>query len=561
MNTKIFITSLAVCISSLLPTFSVAQSSNYLWATSAGGTSSDIGNSITSDANGNVLVTGNFASPIITFGSTTLTNTGGNDIFIVKYDSSGNVLWATSAGGTGADESKSIAVDANGNVLVIGHFTSLTITVGATTLTNTNGSTDIFIVKYDSSGNVLWATSAGGIFVDWGTSISADAGGNVLVTGFFSSPTIIFGSDTLTNVFGSDVFIVKYNPSGSVLWAIGAGGSTYSDEGRSIATDANGNVLVTGSYASNPITFGTTTLANTGAGDIFIVKYDSIGNVLWAKSAGGTSNDWGTDIATDAAGNVLITGWFTSDTLIFGTTIFTNPVPGSRGIFNVKYDSIGNVLWAKGADGSAYVSGSSIATDAVGNVLVTGDFNSPNVIFGTITLTNASFINSDIFIVKYDPSGNVLWANSAGGTTHDYGYSIATDANGNVMVTGIFNSPSITFGTTTLTNAGPSISYSDVFIVKLGAGATGLAENSLENGLSIFPNPFSTQVTLRTDNYFNNATLLVDNIFGQTVKQIKNVSGQKITLQMNNLPSGLYFVRLTEENKIIAEGKLVITNK
>ncbi|MBI3502643.1 MAG: SBBP repeat-containing protein, partial [Bacteroidetes bacterium] len=111
-------------------------------------------------------------------------------------------------------------------------------------------------------------------------------------------------------------------------------------------------------------------------------------------------------------------------------------------------------LWAQHAGGTSYDEGRSIATDANGNVLVTGIFQSSTITFGTTTLTNANAGYPDIFIVKYDASGNVLWAKSAGGTSADYGYGIAADANGNVLVTGYFLSPAITFGTTTLTNAG-----------------------------------------------------------------------------------------------------------
>ncbi|MEK6616208.1 MAG: hypothetical protein AABZ32_08880, partial [Bacteroidota bacterium] len=113
-----------------------AQAPNYLWAKSAGGTSNDYATSVTADASGNIIAAGSFVSPTITFGSTTLTNAGSVDMFFVKYDPSGNVLWAKSAGGTSYDEATSVTADASGNIIAAGLFVSPTITFGSTTLTN-----------------------------------------------------------------------------------------------------------------------------------------------------------------------------------------------------------------------------------------------------------------------------------------------------------------------------------------------------------------------------------------------------------------------------------------
>ena len=135
------------------------------------------------------------------------------------------------------------------------------------------------------------AKSAEGTYYDYGRSIAVDANGNSYVTGYFYSSTITFGLTTLTNsgVY-SDIFVVKYDSSGNVVWAKNTGG-TNEDKGYGIAVDAIGNSYVTGWFSSSTITFGSTTLTNSGSDDIFVVKYDSSGNVMRAKSAGGTSND------------------------------------------------------------------------------------------------------------------------------------------------------------------------------------------------------------------------------------------------------------------------------
>ncbi|MBK5284485.1 MAG: hypothetical protein JJE25_03715, partial [Bacteroidia bacterium] len=310
MKTKITLFGLSLFFS--LQTFS--QSPNWLWAKSAGGTSDDYARSVTADASGNIIATGYFSSPSITFGSTTLTNadnTGNTaDIFIVKYDAAGNVLWAKSAGGTSNEYAYSVTTDALGNIIAAGIFNSSTITFGSTTLSG-----NMFIVKYDASGNVLWAQSSGGSWSDYLYSVTSDVSGNIIAAGYFASPSITFGSTTLTLVGGWDMFIVKYDAAGNVLWAKSAGGTTY-DVAYSVTADASGNIIAAGYFDGSTLTFGSTTLFNTGNDDMFIVKYDAAGNVLWAKSAGGTNSsyEYARSVTADASGNIIAAGYFNSTT-------------------------------------------------------------------------------------------------------------------------------------------------------------------------------------------------------------------------------------------------------
>jgi len=296
------------------------SSGNWLWAKKAGGTDWDGGLGIAVDASGNSYVTGYFADSAI-FGSTTLTGNEGDNIFVAKLDSNGNWLWVKKAGGTGYDGGLGIEVDASGNSYVTGDFSG-TVTFGSTTLTS-RGNSDIFVAKLDSSGNWLWAKKAGGKGYDKGHGIAVDAVNNIYVTGIFEG-SATFGSTTLINKSSEyyyDIFIAKLDSSGNWLWAQNAGG-TGSDWGNGIAVDASGNSYVTG-YFDSDATFGSTTLTNNGGYDIFVAKLDSSGNWLWAKNAGGTGTDWGNGIAVDASGNSYVTGYFQS-TATFGDITLTS---------------------------------------------------------------------------------------------------------------------------------------------------------------------------------------------------------------------------------------------
>lgn len=536
-----------------------AQLPSYLWAKGAGGNSMDNGMSVATDASGNSIVTGYFISPAITFGTTVLTNADslGNaaDVFIVKYNAGGTVLWAKSAGGIANDYGNCVATDASGNIFVTGSFSSPTITFGTTVLTNVAPTfTDIFIVKYDPNGNVLWAKSAGGTNWDTGTGVTTDTSGNAIITGYFASSSMTFGTTTLstTSPITNDIYLVKYDAGGNVLWARSDGGSS-NDNVFSVSADASGNIFVTGYFISPSITFGTTILTQSGPADYFLVKYDTGGNVLWAKDAGGSDFEAGYSVCTDTGGNILVTGSFLSSSVTFGTTTLTNT--GTSTIFLVKYDQGGNVLWAKSEGGSTSDVAYGVYADASGDILLAGALKSPTITFGTTTLTNVGI--SDVFIVKYTSAGNVIWAKSAGGTLDDECNSVAADASGNIFITGFFRDPSIAFGTTTLTCAGGL----DFFLAKLADTATtAIAEVDFTDAMTVFPNPFSAQVTLLTTISLNNATLRIDDCMSQTVAQIENINGQTITLNRGNLPAGIYFVHLSQDNKLLATRKIIITN-
>ncbi len=423
-----------------LSKISYSQTPAWLWAKSAGGTSSDYASSIAVDALGNTYVAGYFGSPTLIFDSTTLTNAGSGDIFIAKYAPNGNVLWAKSAGGTSTDYASSVAVDASGNTYVTGAFYRPSFIFVHSTLSNA-GNYDIFLAKYDANGNVLWAKSAGGTGSDEAYSVAVDASGNTYVAGYFKSSTITFGSDTLTNAGPAgyaDIFLAKYAPNGNVLWAKSAGG-TNNDWANSVAVDASGNTYLAGDFGSSTITFDTITLTNAG---LFLAKYDANGNVLWAKRAGGTTgDDWAYSVAVDASGNTYVAGAFWSSTLSFGSDTLTNVSPGYGDIFLAKYAPNGNVLWAKSAGGTDEDEATSVAVDASGNVYVAGWFWSATITFGSTTLTNAGpTYYGDIFLAKYDAAGNALWAKSAGGADYDYANSIAVDTSGNTCLAGDFGS-------------------------------------------------------------------------------------------------------------------------
>jgi hypothetical protein len=448
----------------------------------------------------------------------TLSNSGNQDAFIVKYTTNGLVQWATSIGGTGSDIGNSITTDSSGNVYIIGNNFSSSLTInnfssnpvtpgGAINITpygtlSSSANQDAFIVKYTTNGLVQWATSIGGTDSDSGNSIATDSSGNVYVTGsynsslltinnFSSNPVTPGGAINITS-YGTlstsgvsfDTYIVKYNTNGLVQWATSIGG-TDSDSGNSIATDSSGNVYVIGNYISTVLTINSFlsgggggainitpygTLSNSGNQDTFIVKYTTNGLVQWATSIGGTGSDIGNSITTDSSGNVYVTGFYNSTVLTInsflsgggGGAINITPYgtlsnSGNQDAFIVKYNTNGLVQWATSIGGTINDIGNSITTDSSGNVYITGYYSSAVLTInsfvsggggGPINVTPYGTLSTsgltDIYIVKYTTNGLIQWATSIGGTSNNFGDSIATDSSGNVYVTGSYNSAVLT---------------------------------------------------------------------------------------------------------------------
>jgi hypothetical protein len=317
-----------------------------LWATRMGGTSWDESYSMALDGSGNTYVTGYFQGTA-TFGTTTLTSSGNQDIFVAKLNSSGVVQWAKRMGGVGDDEGKGIALDGSGNTYVTGRFSDVA-SFGSYNLTPTRNPTmcDIFVEKLNSSGTVLWAKRMGGSNGDQGFTIAVDADGNTYVTGWFYG-WADFGTFTLDtgDTFVRAMFIEKLNSSGVVQWAINLGGGNILN--NAVAIDGNRNTYVSGSF-SDTATFGTTTLTSAGSYDAFVEKFDAIGTVLWVRSVGGLGQDEGGGIAVDAGGTTYVTGDF-QGTATFGP--YTLTATGTYNAFVTRLRECGSTFVEDGSYG------------------------------------------------------------------------------------------------------------------------------------------------------------------------------------------------------------------
>jgi len=450
-----------------------------LWTQHAGGEGADFSYGITVDNSGNVYITGSFGGygtygsllspgPSMTIGSTTLTSSGGDDIFVAKLNSAGIWQWAQKAGGTtSSDIGRNIIADNIGNIYVTGFF-------GGTAVFNSISYTayggpydvDIFVAKYNSSGILQWVKTAGGNGGDYSYGINFDKGGNILLTGAFSD-TAYFNNIALISKGGRDIFIANCSPSGIWQWANGAGGSG-DDAATAISIDTSGSIYTTGSF-QNTANWGALTQTSNGQYDIFVAKSNSTGIWQWVQKAGGTKDDLCYGNSTDPFGNCYVAGCFYGTSNFGGTVLTVSGQPYYSDAFICKYNSDGLIQWVKQAGGPDNDVCNAICTNSIGNICITGYFND-NIDFGLGQLHCNSIGKG--FIVNYNNNGICSFSNQIGGDNRDDVLitDLARDGNGNIYAVGRFTGK-CQFGNTTLisdlSNSQMTSGYTKMFIAKM----------------------------------------------------------------------------------------------
>ncbi|MES2139700.1 MAG: SBBP repeat-containing protein [Bacteroidota bacterium] len=520
---------------------------SFQWAKRAGLYAFDLGYGIGTDNAGNVYIAGKYEQNA-NFGGTTVSCAGNHDIYIAKYSSGGAFLWVRTAGGSIGDYAHALAVDGAGNSYLTGEFETTTRFGGGAVALTSSGSNDVFLAKYDTNGNLIWAKKlGGGGGSDKGLGISV-SNGDVYVTGNFQGGAN-FGGTQLSVSGAHDIFIVKWTTGGVFQWAKKAGGSGE-DEGFGISSDGSGNAYVTG-YFTGTANFSGTSVSSNGGTDIFLAKYNPSGTLLWVKKFGGSATDVGNAIKVNSSGSIFLTGGFRNTTL-FGSISLRTP-NGNSDVFIARLDSSGNVIWAKKAGGTNNDTGRGIAIDGSSNCFITGNCGQ-SATFGSTTINGADI--TEIYFASYDGSGNFRWVLKAGGQADvsdpdrfiEMGLSIATDPSGNVVGSGAYRSAS-TFGGTTLS---PFSTHTDVYVTKIG-GSTKMLADSL--GAQITP--------LKSATFCNGADVLLKTQFDSSYafSWFKNdliIEGATGANYKAN-SAGTYKVMIISENDTVITDPTVVT--
>lgn len=555
-NTTIWVVCAFFCS---LPLFN-SSAQELKWVNQFGAMQLQESRDITVDGSGNVYTVGYFENTVDFdpgVGVFNLTAVGGRNLFVSKLNSDGEFIWALTSGGSGSNEATSIYIDANGDIFLTGYYqgtVDFDPGVGVSEFTS-EGSYDVYVMKLNSSGDLIWVKTLGGTSVDTGNSIYADSEG-VYVTGRFQG-TMDFDPSTSTTFELTpsglvDMFILKLDINGNFGWAKSFG-ATGANIGEAIVVDASHNIYTLARF-NGVIDFdpsaAVSNLTAFGSTDAVILKLDNNGNFIWAKQMGGSSTEEPSEMVIDNGGNIYTTGYFsgTADFDPSASTVSLTSV-GGFDAYATKMDLDGNLIWAKKVGSSKNVDSKSIDVDNSGNVYISGHYTQT---LDADPLNNVVALPSygldDVFAAKLNSNGDLIWTTHFGGDQGDYGRGIAVNkVTAEIYVTGAFQS---TADFDILPTVAQLVSFGDrdAFVLKLDNGI--LSSNQIDevSNFSIFPNPALNELNIKSDHQIDN--IQVYDLSGKQIKSWGFESTQSYyTIQIDFLDNGTYMLKTTSDSE------------
>ncbi len=403
------------------------------------------------------------------------------DIFLIKTDADGNIIWAKTYGGTNDDMAFSVQQTSDGGYIVAG----MTSSFGA-------GYRDIFLIKTDANGNVIWAKTYGGTNTDYAFSVQQTSDGGYIVAGH---------TESFSTGWDTDIILIKTDADGNIIWAKTYGGTDW-DEASSVQQTSDGGYIVAG-----------TTRPFGAGGDIILIKTDASGNVQWAKTYGGTNDDRAYSVQQTSDGGYIVAGY----TVSFSTGWDTD-------IFLIKTDADGNIIWAKTYGGTGYDMASSVQQTSDGGYIVAGTTNS----FGVGS--------DDVFLIKTDANGNIGSCGIVGNVTPTV-----------IEHSPTVNTPSVSFSPISLTPGSPSPTITSPTLTVSEPCPLSISEScQITSGII---KPYKGGIKVSKSGEFE---VKVYNVSGGVVKSVKGKNEVKLELSR-----GVYFVEVISGDRVLRE-KVVI---
>jgi hypothetical protein len=479
-----------------------------LWSTYYGGSGSDEGRGVIIDREGNIVIIGvtNSLNFPVSPGAQQISNAGNYDAFILKFNSAGQRIWATFIGGSGDDRCMGITADNSGSFFITGYTNSNDFPVSPTAFQlNNAGFYDAFVVKINSNGQRKWSSYYGGSSLDAADGIAMCNNGKIIITGYSLSsdfPVSPGGFQTF-NAGYTDAFFVSLDTAGSRMWATYYGGTDYDYGYGGISIDSNNNIFACGWTQSInfPVTSNAFQLSNAGGYDVYLLKFDNLGDRQWATYYGGSNDDKGEGVIADNSGNVFFTGY-------------------------------------------------------------TNSLNFP-VIPGTLQPVNAG--GYDAFIVKFNKLGQRISGTYYGGVLEDLGHNISFTPDGSVLISGITLSTDFPVSSNCFQNQNAGLSDAFVSSLNgelIGINIIGENIPSEFNLYQNYPNPFNPSTKIKFQIPLSRgvskgrgvlAKLIIYDILGREIAVLVNEQFRPGTYEVNwsatggasNYPSGVYFYKLT----------------
>jgi hypothetical protein len=491
------------------------QTPGIIWEKTFGGSNFDSPTSITRVNDGNYVVAGwTYSNDIDVIG-----NHGGIDVWVIKIDQTGNILWKKTIGGSSDDVAYSVASTNDGGVIISGWSDS-----NDGDISGNHGGSDCLVLKLSSIGNIEWQKSIGGSASETGYSIFQTKDNGYILSGWSNSND--GDANGNTPVGGADYWVVKLTSSGGIQWQKSYGGSGTDWAFSTVATTDNGYIV--GGYSDS--NDGDIT-NNKGSFDFWLLKIDSTGTKEWEKSLGGSGIENLPSITKTTDGMFLICGTSNSN---------DGDISGNHGdndIWIAKFNSLGNIIWQKTLGGPGNDGSKSIIEISNGTYVITGI---SSTIGGDVT---SNFGQTDFWVINIDSLSTIISQKSMGGTSSENAQQIIQDNTGSLVLAG--ETMSNDFDVTG--NNGTS----DFWIVKLASSISSIEENlSTSSDIAVFPNPSKNMFNISVENHLLGEPFEVFNQIGSKI--FEGIIHSKTTqINLNHLPEGLYFLKISSEIKVI----------
>ncbi len=394
------------------------SSGDFVWARTWGGTGAENAFRATVDDLGAIYVIGPFAGTVDFDPGTAVvekSSSGHSDVYLSKIDPSGNLVWVRTWGGSeGNEEGFGLCVDRDGNICATGFYRgTVDFDPGPGVDEHSGyGQLDSFLVKFDPSGNFIWARTWGGPENDKCYSVASDSGNSLYVIGWFYN-TVDFdpgpGEYEVTSHGWDDIYLTKFSETGDFVWARTWGGELSDGGGHMVVVDAFDNIYATGHWRAT-VDFdpgpGSAQFTSKGYDDAFVSSFDSSGNFRWARTSGGSNADISYGVNVDSSGNVYSTGEWDAE-VGFDQLIGDWTSIGKGDLYVSKLSTSGNLEWSRLLTGSGEGRGHSIDFDSLGNVYLIGTFKG-TVDFepGDSSADRTSNGGGDVFLMKILPDGS-----------------------------------------------------------------------------------------------------------------------------------------------------------
>ena len=343
-----------------------AQLPDFVWALQGGNSSITEGNIQVRNTNNGIIAGGDFID-IAQFGQEEIVSNGFSDIFLASIDEYGELIQIQSFGSENEELLKFMELDSEGNIIIAIMFTDF-ITIGGNDYISLGGQ-DILLIKFNPDFSIQWVQQYGTELTDYVRGMSIDEDDNILVIGKFKNE-INFDDISLTSMGSTDIYIAKYNPAGEVVNALSEGGSSYEDA-NPITAGTNGDFFISGIFYEETIVNGETISTENPTG-IYFAKYNSACEFQWVEVINGTHLLPSVFLTMNTDGSIYIAGSFQEEVVFGSQTLSTEEFDAD--VYIAKYSTDGEALWAGHGNSNAGDVVTALSSDIGGNVYLAGHF-------------------------------------------------------------------------------------------------------------------------------------------------------------------------------------------